>query len=137
MLKRLEDRLAIEELNAAFAAHLDHNRIDELVALFSNDALYISGERQARGLDELRRYFEARQTNGPRTSRHFYSGLRISLESETQASGTSVCLSFAQNGLPPLPIEPFMVADFEDRYIKLADGEWRIQGRHIKPIFRR
>jgi hypothetical protein len=65
------------------------------------------------------------------------TGLRIAFESETQASGYSVCLSFAQNGMPLLPAEPFMVADFEDVYVKASDGGWRIKERRIKPVFRR
>jgi hypothetical protein len=39
-------RLAIEDLNSAFAYHLDHGDIDALVALFTVDALYTNGDRR-------------------------------------------------------------------------------------------
>ena len=49
----LEIRLAVEELNASFAYHLDHGEIDALVDLFSVDARYTHGERRSEGRDEI------------------------------------------------------------------------------------
>jgi ketosteroid isomerase-like protein len=128
-------RLAIEELNSAFAYHLDHGDIDALVALFTVDALYTNGDRRSQGRDEITALFRKRIANGPRTSRHLYSGLRIVIESKTSASGVSVCMSFAADGLPPLPAKPFLVADFVDSYRQDGDGRWRIATRHINPVF--
>jgi len=133
--ERLEIRLALEDLNSAFAHHLDHNEIDALVDLFAVDALYTHGERISRGRAEIEQLFRARAARGPRTSRHLLSGLQLSIESATEAAGTSVCLSFAANGLPPLPARPFLVADFDDRYRRDGDGRWRFTERHIRRIF--
>ena len=130
-----EIRLELEALNAAFAHHLDHNEIDALIDLFTPDALYTHGARASRGRDEIEQLFRRRQANGPRTSRHLLSGLRLSIESATQAAGTSVCLSFAADGTPPLPARPFLVADFEDRYRLDGDGRWRFAERHIHRVF--
>src|SRR5690606_40089370 len=67
---------------------------------------------------------------GPRTSRHLSSGLKIEIESAERARGTSVCVTFAADGLPPLsPAIPTLVADFEDLYVKCTDGRWRIKER--------
>lgn len=128
-------RRALEDLNTAFAHHLDHDEIDELVDLFAADALYTHGERISRGRDEIERLFRQRAAKGPRTSRHLLSGLRLSIESATEATGTSVCLSFAADGTPPLPAKPFLVADFEDRYRRDDDGRWRFAERHIHRVF--
>lgn len=133
--ERLEIRLGLEDLNAAFARHLDHNEIDALVDLFTNDALYTHGERVSRGRDEIERLFRNRAAKGPRTSRHLLSGLRLTIESATEATGSSVCLSFAADGVPPLPARPFLVADFEDRYRLDDDGRWRFAERHIHRVF--
>lgn len=133
--EELEIRLALGELNAAFAHHLDHNEIDALVDLFAVDALYTHGERVSRGRDEIERLFRNRVEKGPRTSRHLLSGLRLSIESGTAAAGSSVCLSFAADGVPPLPAKPFLVADFEDRYRLDSDGRWRFAERHIHRVF--
>lgn len=132
---RLGIRLALEDLNAAFAHHLDHGNIDELVALFTDDALYTHGPRISRGRAEIETVFRKREARGPRTSRHLLSGLRIAIDSPTSASGSSVCLSFAADGVPPLPAKPFLVADFEDRYRLDADGSWRFAERHILRVF--
>jgi hypothetical protein len=128
-------RLALEDLNAAFARHLDHGEIDALVDLFAVDALYTHGDRVSRGREEIAELFRQRAAKGPRTSRHLLSGLRLAIESETSASGSSVCLSFAADGLPPLPARPFLVADFEDRYRLGDDDRWRFAERHIHRVF--
>jgi ketosteroid isomerase-like protein len=132
---RLEIRLALEELNSAFAYHLDHGDIEALVDLFTVDALYTNGDRRSQGRDEIESLFSNRVAKGPRTSRHLYSGLRIVIESKTSASGVSVCMSFAADGVPPLPAKPFLVADFIDNYRLDSDGRWRIATRHIDPVF--
>ena len=133
--QRLEIRLALEELNAAFTHHLDHNEVESLAELFTEDALYTNGPRRSEGRNEIEQLFRRRIAGGPRTSRHIYSGLRFDIESATAATGYSVCLSFAADGEPPLPAKPFLVADFVDRY-RCDDGCWRFAERHIRPAFR-
>jgi ketosteroid isomerase-like protein len=133
--EQLDIRLAIEDLNAAFTHHLDHGENDALVELFTVDALYTNGPRRSQGRDEIAALFEKRVAKGPRTSRHLYSGLRITIESQSSASAISVCMSFAADGDPPLPAKPFLVADFVDTYRLDADGRWRIASRHIEPVF--
>jgi hypothetical protein len=65
-----------------------------------------------------------------------YSGLKLHIESESRARGASVCMTFAQNGEPPLaPAIPILVADFDDLYERGADGRWRFRERHIHRIF--
>jgi ketosteroid isomerase-like protein len=128
-------RLALEDLNTAFAHHLDHGEIDALIDLFTADALYTHGDRVSRGRAEIERLFRDRAAKGPRTSRHLLSGLRLAIESATAATGSSVCLSFAADGLPPKPAKPFLVADFEDRYRRDDDGRWRFAERHIHRVF--
>lgn len=132
---RLAIRLALEDLNAAFTHHLDHGDIPALVDLFTADALYTNGPRESRGRAAIEALFRQRVAKGPRTSRHIYSGLRIMIESEREATGTSVCLSFAADGLPPLPAKPFLVGDFVDRYRRDDDGRWRIAERRIERVF--
>lgn len=132
---KLEIRFAIEELNAAFAHHLDHGELDALADLFTVDALYTNGDRRSQGRDEISTLFRNRVAKGPRTSRHLYSGLLITIESQSSATGTSVCLSFAADGEPPLPAKPFLVADFIDRYRLDGDGRWRIASRDINRVF--
>jgi ketosteroid isomerase-like protein len=130
-----EIRFALEDLNAAFTHHLDHGEIAALLDLFTEDALYTHGARRSHGKSEIAALFDKRTAGGPRTSRHIYSGLRLSIDSADRASGHCVCLSFAQDGAPPLPATPFLVADFDDVYTLCDDGRWRFRERHITRVF--
>jgi hypothetical protein len=133
---RLAIRLAIEELNAAFAYHLDHNQVEQLVDLFTANARYSHGARRTEGREAIRTLFIARTAVGVRTTRHLYSGLRIDIHDERSASGQSVCMAFAANQAPPIGFcTPHLVADFIDRYVLDTDGRWRIDQRDIQRIF--
>lgn len=135
-LERISIRLAIEDLNTAFTYHLDHDEVTALMELFTDDVFYTHGERRSGGKAELEQVFRRRTGSGPRTSRHVYSGLRLSIETPERVRGTSVCVTFAQDGAPPLqPAVPTLVADFDDVYVRCSDGRWRIKERHIHRIF--
>lgn len=135
-LSRIHIRLALEDLNNAFTHFLDHDRIDDLVDLFTAEALYTHGERRSEGREAIRALFHARAAAGVRTCRHLSSGLRVHIESQAAARGTSVCLTFAYDGPPPVtPATPYLVADFEDEYRLCPDGKWRISVRKIQRIF--
>ena len=88
-LERLEIRVAIEELNTAFCYHLDHNEVDALLELFTDDVFYTHGPRHSRGKAELEQVFRSRTAKTPRTARHMYSGLRLEIENTSRARGTS------------------------------------------------
>jgi ketosteroid isomerase-like protein len=136
-MRRVEDLLAIEDLNAAFAHHLDHDELAPLLALFTDDAVYTHGSRRSVGREEIAAFFRGRTAAGPRTARHLCGGLRIEFEGTDQARATSVWLTFAHDGPPPVAhCHPFLVADFTDTYRRDAEGRWRIERRHIEPIFR-
>lgn len=132
---RLEIRRALEDLNSAFTHHLDHGNVDGLVDLFTEAAVYTNGTRRSEGRAAIEALFRSRTAGGPRTSRHIYSGLMLEIDDATRARGTSVCLSFAQDGEPPLPAVPFLVADFDDVYIHCDDGRWRFAERRITQVF--
>jgi len=132
----LETRLALEELNNDFCYYLDHGMVDELISLFTEDALYVHGSRRSLGRQEIRQVFTQRGADGPRTARHMQTGLRINLESDQRASGESVCMTFIGNAEPPInQAAPYLVADFIDQYRHCEDGKWRISAREIVRIF--
>jgi len=135
-LERLTIRVALEDLNTAFCHHLDHNEVDALLELFVDDIYYTHGSRVSRGKAELAEVFRNRSATETRTARHLYSGLKLDIESATRARGTSVCITFAAYGEPPLsPAIPTLVADFVDQYVRGDDGRWRFEERHIHRIF--
>jgi hypothetical protein len=135
-LERIEIRQALEDLNTAFCYHLDHDDVNALLELFIDDIYYTHGNRVSRGKAELEKVFRSRSATEVRTARHLYSGLKVEIDSATRARGTSVCMTFAAYGSPPLtPAIPTLVADFVDEYVRGDDGRWRIKERHIHRIF--
>ncbi len=135
-LTRIKIRFALQDLNTAFTDSLDHGRIDELVDLFTEDALYTHGDRKSQGKEQIGSLFAARASAPPRTVRHLSTGLKIEIDSETSARGSSVCLSFAFDGVAPVAsTAPHLVADFEDVYKFCEDGKWRFAVRKIHRIF--
>ncbi len=135
-LQLFEIKLAIRELNADFCFFLDHAQIEELAALFTEDAIYTHGSRESIGRAEILKLFQRRGSAGSRTSRHLQSGLRIQIDDASSATGQSVCMTFGAD--QPAPIsntEPHLIADFIDEYRHCDDGRWRICRRHIERIF--
>ena len=131
----LEIRLAIEALNADFCHYLDQGHVAKLVDLFTEEAFYAHGDRITRGRGEIDELFSAR-VGKSRTSRHFQTGLRLKISSETTATAHSTCMTFAANGKPPIyTASPILVADFIDEYRRCDDGCWRIERRQIERIF--
>lgn len=135
MADRSNDRLAIERLNADYGYHLDGGDIDSFCALFTDDVIYSNGPRVLEGLDALRSFLASRTAGGPRTSRHMYSGLRIDFTGDDDAVSTSVWMSFAANGEPPINMAtPFLVANVDDVYVR-RDSGWFFKERRIMPAF--
>jgi hypothetical protein len=135
-LELIKIRLALEDLNTAFCHHLDHNEVDALLDLFTDDVYYTHGSRVSRGKAELEQVFASRSAKETRTARHLYSALKLEIESATRARGACVCMTFGAYGEPPLsPAIPTLVADFVDEYVCGADGRWRFKERHIHRIF--
>jgi uncharacterized protein (TIGR02246 family) len=133
---RPDDRRLIAELNDDFCHELDRGNAAGFVALFTPDALYTHGARVLRGTEEIREFYLGRTRDGPRTSRHMTSGLRIEFTGPASARGLSVCMTFAAPGLPPIQSTvPAIVADFDDVYV-LDGGRWRFGERHIRAQFR-
>ena len=135
-LALLQARNALQDLNSAFVFYLDHDRVDDLADLFTEDAVYTHGERRSEGREAICTLFKGRLAAGVRTARHMATGLMVSFDSPTTARGHSVCMTFAADSPPPIsPASPYLVADFEDEYRLCADGRWRISVRRIHRIF--
>ena len=144
-------RAEIDAVLADWAYHLDHGELDELVGLFTEDALFVTGALELRGRVKIKnRYLERTVV---RSTRHTYSGLRVSAvegdrETATAAAddGTarpirvrawSTWVNYAANAAPPVDdVGVYLVADFDDVLTWCADERWRISERRIIPVFR-
>jgi len=144
-------RAEIDAVLADWAYHLDHGQLDELAGLFTEDALFVTGGLELQGRAKIKnRYLERTVV---RTTRHTYSGLRISAvegDSPTVSAAAddgvarpvrvrawSTWVNYAANAAPPVnDVGVYLVADFDDVLTWCADGRWRISERRIIPVFR-
>jgi SnoaL-like domain len=140
-------RAEIDAVLADWAWYLDHGDYAAVAGLFTEDALFVTGAVELRG----RRAIENRYTERKvaRSTRHTYSGLRVSAADGGPVSGgpvsggpaqvraMSTWVSYAVNG--PAPVDDvgvYLVADFHDVLTWCDDSQWRISERRIVPVFR-
>ncbi|MBV7486845.1 nuclear transport factor 2 family protein [Bordetella sp. BOR01] len=130
-------RVQLEALNAEFAWLIDRGDSSLVAELFTEDGVYERSTGQAsRGRAELRLAYAGRAAAGPRTSRHIYTNFRFEAMDERRVRGSCILTLFAENGEPPLPAEPLLVADYDDEYLLDKDGQWRFLSRRVTWIFR-
>lgn len=128
----------IERLNAEFAYLIDHDQSDKVADLFTPDGVYgrSTGERSV-GREAIRESYRRRVAHGVRTARHIFSNLRLTIESDTRSRGTVILTLFAEDGPPPHPALPLIVADYDDVYERGPDGRWLYKERIITWLFKR
>jgi hypothetical protein len=130
-----DDEQALARLNDQFCHELDRGTPEGFAALFTEDALYSNGPRISRGRLEILAFAVGRRSGGPRTSRHFASGLRVTLQGADRATGVSCCVAYSAAAEPPVAsTAPSLIADFLDLYEK-QNGVWLFAQRRIVPIF--
>jgi hypothetical protein len=129
-------RLELEALNVEFAYLIDHELSEQVAGLFTENGIYgrATGGRSV-GRDAIRRAYSARAERGVRTARHIFTNLRLSYESENRVQGSCILLLFAEDGAPPHPAEPNLVADYDDIYERDDDGVWRYASRTVSHLF--
>jgi ketosteroid isomerase-like protein len=141
-------RAEIDAVLADWAWHLDHGDYDAVVALFTEDALFVTGGVELRGRSEIKNRYTERVV--ARTTRHTYSGLRVSPADDDTPAGQadpdgrparvrarSTWVNFAVNAPAPTDdVGVYLVADFHDVLIRCEDRRWRISERRIIPVLR-
>jgi SnoaL-like domain len=135
-------RAEIDAVLADWAWHLDHGDYDAVIELFTEDALFVTGAVELRGRSAIKNRYTERQH--VRTTRHTYSGLRMSPDGSAADGGRpatvracSTWVNFAANA--PAPVDDvgvYLVADFDDVLTWCADDRWRISARRIIPVLR-
>lgn len=126
-------------LTTAFAVHLDNRRYDEVVDLFTPDALYNPRGTPYRGRAEIMGYLNGRPAT--RRSRHVIANQLVRVVDERTAEGSCVLLYFVQEGAPaddvPAPLDGIeLIGDYHDRFV-LTEAGWRISRRIGTVVFQR
>ena len=130
----IEVRIALEDLVHEFAYRVDFGPAATIADLFSADGWYEWRGKRSVGRDAIRETYRARAARGIRTARHLCTNLRLSLVSDNHARGQSIWLIFAEDGPPPHPAVPLLVADVNDAYVR-EDGQWLFESRQLEDVF--
>ncbi len=128
-------RVAIEALNAEFSYRIDRGDSLTVAELFSADGIYgrSTGE-QSVGRAAIQAAYAKRQQGEVRTVRHIFTNLRLAFDGLDRARGSCILTLFAQDGAPPLYADPFLVADYDDVYVR-EQGVWRFASRIVTWMF--
>lgn len=130
----IENWIALHDLVHEFAHRVDFGPAETIADLFAEDGWYRWGEKRSVGRDAIREAYRQRAARGVRTARHLCTNLRVSMVSDDEARGESIWLIFAEDGPPPHPAAPLLVADVHDVYVR-RDGRWLFQSRQLDDVF--
>ncbi|BBZ60628.1 nuclear transport factor 2 family protein [Mycolicibacterium monacense] len=128
-------RPSIETLVAEFAWLIDHESGRGVAELFTHDGEYEMGPVSLSGRSEIEEFYRRRHAAGPRTSRHLFTNLRLRDVDGDSVRGTCVLSLHAANGVPPHPLSPVIVADYDDEYVRGEDGSWLFRRRTVTVLF--
>lgn len=133
-----EERLEIMELMDRYGIVHDFGGPEEFAALFTDDAVIVSGERVTRGREELlkvgqrdqERYFNFKDAEGKTSSfmRHIISNRQVKLTGRNTAEGSCYVITMI-NDREAGP-QVMSLSRYVDRYRKVK-GQWRIEHRTI------
>lgn len=126
--------IAIHQLVSDFAYSIDIENGERTAELFTEDGWYQSDDKRSTGREAIREAYRRRAARGPRTSRHIFTNLRIERLDDNAYSGTALLLLFAEDGYPPAPAQPLLVADVFDVYV-LNGATARLRSRRLNSIF--
>ena len=123
-----------ERLILDFAHYSDTQNYEAMAALFVSDGVLVRPSAEAlTGPVEILRSDAER--SGSRITRHLCSNIRITAESDDNASGFTYALVFSANagaaheGNFGVAAEPRqLVGEFDDKFVKTPDG-WRFKSR--------
>ncbi|MCD0447979.1 nuclear transport factor 2 family protein [Actinocorallia sp. API 0066] len=131
-------RPQIEALIAEFAFRVDHRDGEGVAELFIPEGSYSLGAiARLRGRAQIAEFYDRRRSTGPRTSRHLFTNLHVrTVDLDAgRARGTCVLNLHAAQGTRPRPLSPVMIADYDDEYLRAADGTWRFVRRDVSVVF--
>lgn len=83
----------------------------------------------------IQRWANDRAAMTERRSRHVQSNLRRVPVSPAECRGTVVLTLYRHDGPAPATSQPLMIAEYDDTYVKGADGAWRFGARRLSILF--
>jgi ketosteroid isomerase-like protein len=127
------DHVAIANLVATYAEHIDAGDFAAVGALFAHGAITgdaIPGEvRGAEAVQQMYEQWTRRYDDGTPRTHHVMTNLIIEVDDQgATAAGRTYFTVFQQT--PELPLQPIVAGRYVDRFERV-DGTWRFAARHI------
>jgi len=132
--EQLRDRVAIEALCIEYFYLLDHGQAEKVADLFTDEGVLDLGERVFNGKQAIRDYYAARSKT--RITRHVSTNLRLVFQGQDRVQGLRTFTYYGAEGPGTPPAVP-SVADYEEVFVRGADGRWRFASRKVTPVFSR
>ena len=127
---------ACQALSTAFANGVDRRRNDEVLALFTEDAVLDRWGHSVTGHAALRRWLDGRPADV--VTRHVCTNFEARRTAADHAEGLTLFTFYRaarHDAADPLPmIGPAMVGEYLDQFRRTPDG-WRIARREIRILF--
>jgi len=102
------------------------------------DGLFVVGDNQFQGQQNIRAFYTWRQRRGLLTSRHLIYNLQVASSSDERRAGLIAIVSlYRGNGRPPIrgTKPPSLIADIKADCVRGEDGVWRYQSHSVLPVF--
>ncbi|MHC0055774.1 nuclear transport factor 2 family protein [Actibacterium sp. D379-3] len=127
---------ALTKLCHDFAFYMDYQRYDDLVALFTPDALFDRIMHVHNGQDEIMAGLKARPAT--QVTRHVSTNFHFEHVSADEVRGVIYNMSYfgfmtEEGTLPVAYAGAGMMLEFHDRYLRTPEG-WRIAERVARPV---
>lgn len=133
------DGLMVQSLVAAYFQRTDRPGPELVASLFAEDGLLVLGPLKLEGRSAIAAFFAERnrsQAEVGRLTRHLPGLLELQGVSPDRIKGRSTVVVYAGTGAVPLPAgSPSTICDFDDVYVRQADGVWRFERRTAAVIF--
>ena len=123
-MDELAAREAIRDLIARYNGYGDSGRLDELLALFTPDAVVVTDGTTYDGRDAIRGLFRTAAGPTPSRIRHFTSTLRIDVAAPDRATARCYFEVLTDAGLDHW-------GSYRDEIVH-ADGAWRFARREVR-----
>ena len=128
--ERLAAERACEQLITRYTHIADFGPGETMPELFTDDAVWESGEGRYEGREELLGFFGA--PRGHAKSRHVSSNVAVTVTSDDEAEALSYFALYRYSEekprVPDLDDQPVILGEYRDQFRRTADG-WRIANR--------
>lgn len=131
---------ACTRLITDYCHFVDNGEAARVAEQFTHDGVWLSGEESLNGQAAIRAWFEERQANVERMSRHVCANSKFNVTDVDRAEGVTYLVLFRHDGAPGRRFSPVaapeMIGEYRDRFMRTAQG-WRFQRRELVISFQR